>query len=193
MAARALRTPTTVAVLGLLAERPRHVYDMRVTMRERGHDRVLEIKSASLYDALRRLAAAGTVEAAETIRDSARPERTVYRITETGTRQLLQWLRELLGDPAHGRTAFTGALMFMYALPHTEVADLLDGRADLLDQEIAAMDTAAQAARSHGLPPIFLSEDSYTQTLRRAECDWLRAFAGDLRTRRLTWPERTLP
>ncbi|MFJ9843338.1 PadR family transcriptional regulator [Kitasatospora sp. NPDC101155] len=193
MAARALRTPTTTAVLGLLAESPRHVYDMRVTMRERGHDRVLEIKSASLYDALRRLAAAGMVETAETIRDSARPERTVYRITHTGTQQLLQWLRELLSDPARGRIAFTGALMCMYALPQEEVADLLDGRADRLDEEIAATDATTRTARSQGLPLVFLSEDSYTQALRRAERDWSRAFADDLRTRRLTWPERTFP
>ncbi|GAA3217189.1 PadR family transcriptional regulator [Nonomuraea helvata] len=192
MPARVLRTPMTIAVLGLLAERPRHTYDMRVAMRERGHDRMLEIKNASLYDALRRLASAGLVEAGATIRDSARPERTVYHLTSAGEQRLLEWLREVLGDPAHDRTAFMSALMFMYALPRTEVADLVMRRARLLQEEIDASEAAIGAAKARGVEAVFLSEDAYAQALRRSECDWLLAFADDLREQRLTWPERTL-
>ncbi|MEC3917533.1 PadR family transcriptional regulator [Nocardia sp. CDC160] len=187
MAPRLLRTPVTLAVLGLLAEKPRHGYEMRTVMRERGHDAVLKLKNASMYDAVRRLTAAGLIEAGEAAREGNRPERTVYRITESGLRTLAQWLRELLGDPAHDQAAFTTALLFMFALPESEVIDLVTQRAQRIAEQIDAVDAAVAAVGE--VPAIFLTDQTYGQTLRRAEHEWLVTFADDLRTGRLVWPK----
>ncbi|WP_460724545.1 PadR family transcriptional regulator [Nocardia heshunensis] len=182
-----LRTPVTLAVLGLLAEQPRHGYEMRAVMRERGHDAVLKLKNASMYDALPRLAAAGLIEAGAAARDGNRPERTVYRITRSGLDALTQWLRELMSDPVHDHAAFTTALLFMFALPEPEVIDLVTLRAQRIDGRITAIDAAVAAAGD--VPAIFLTDQTYGQTLRRAERDWLVTFADDLRTGRLIWPK----
>ncbi|WP_051178523.1 PadR family transcriptional regulator [Nocardia concava] len=187
MAPRLLRTPVTLAVLGLLAEKPRHGYEMRAVMRERGHDAVLKLKNASMYDALPRLAAAGLIEAGAAAREGNRPERTVYRITAAGLHTLAEWLRELLSDPVHDHAAFTTALLFMFALPEAEVIDLVTRRAQRIDAQIDAVDAAVAAAGD--VPPIFLTDQTYGQTLRRAERDWLVNFADDLRTGRLVWPK----
>ncbi|MVU82437.1 PadR family transcriptional regulator [Nocardia sp. ET3-3] len=187
MPPRSLRTPVTLAVLGLLAEKPRHVYEMRMVMRERGHDEVLKLKNASMYDALPRLLDAGLIEVEAAAREGNRPERTVYRSTAEGRRRLAEWLRELLSDPVHDQAAFTAALGFMFALPRAEVAELVSERARRIDARVTAVDDAIAAAGA--VPAIFLTDQTYGQTLRRAERDWLLEFADDLRTGRLRWPK----
>ncbi|MEU6189162.1 PadR family transcriptional regulator [Nocardia sp. NPDC047038] len=186
MPSRPLRSPVALAALGLLAEHPRHVYDMRKVMRERGYEQALGLKNATLYDALPRLAGAGLIEHAGTVRDSSRPERVVYRITDSGVATLLDWLREWLGSADHDHNAFTVALAFMFALPKDEVAELVSRRAQQLDAQLAEVEAGLAAAPA--VPPIFLTDHTYRQTLRRAERDWLLTFADDLRGERLSWP-----
>ncbi|WP_214409237.1 PadR family transcriptional regulator [Sphaerisporangium fuscum] len=188
MPARLLRTPVTVVVLGLLAERARHVYDMRREMRERGHDRTLKIKNASFYDALPRLVGAGLITEGETVREGARPERTVYRITEKGGSRLRDWLRELLDGPEDDTTGFMVALMFMFALPRTEVIALLERRAERMEQQVDETGQALDAAARSGVAPVFLADHAFPQALRRAELDWLRAFTVRLRDPATYWP-----
>ncbi|MEU6831698.1 PadR family transcriptional regulator [Nocardia beijingensis] len=187
MPPRSLRSPVTLAVLGLLAEKPRHAYDMRRVIRERGHERALGLKNATLYDVLPRLVDAGSIERADTVRDSNRPERVVYRITDSGVVTLLDWLREWLSSADHDHNAFTVALAFMFALPKHEVADLVSRRAQQLDAQLAEVEAGLAAASS--VPPIFLTDHTYRQALRRAERDWLRTFAEELRSDRLSWPD----
>ncbi|MFI9064194.1 PadR family transcriptional regulator [Streptomyces sp. NPDC053429] len=178
----------TVAVLGLLAERARHVYDMRLEMRERGHDHTLKIKNASFYDVLPRLVGAGLITEGETVRDGGRPERTVYHITQTGSARLRDWLRELLAGPEGDTSGFTVALMFMFALPRTEVIALLERRAEQMEQHVDEMDEALNAAARNGVGPVFLADHAFPLALRRAELDWLRAFTTRLRDPATHWP-----
>ncbi|MER6949719.1 PadR family transcriptional regulator [Nonomuraea sp. NPDC000554] len=188
MPVRPLRTPMTVAVLGLLAERARHVYDMRMEMRERGHDRTLKIKNASFYDTLPRLLNAGLIVEGETVREGTRPERTLYRITEAGGSRLRDWLRELLDSPEDDASGFMVALMFMFALPRAEVIVLLERRAERLEQHVNETGHALNAAARDGVAPVFLADHAFPQALRRAELDWLRAFTIQLRDPATHWP-----
>ncbi|NUW34722.1 PadR family transcriptional regulator [Nonomuraea sp. SMC257] len=193
MTPRPLRTPMTVAVLGLLAERARHVYDMRLEMRERGHDRTLKIKNASFYDVLPRLVGAGLVTQGETVREGARPERTVYHITVAGRARLRDWLRELFDGPEGDTSGFTVALMFMFALPRTEVIALLERRAERTERHVGETGQALDAAARNGVGPVFLADHAFPLALRRAELDWLRAFAAQLRDPATTWPDPESP
>ncbi|MTE12114.1 PadR family transcriptional regulator [Nocardia aurantiaca] len=186
MPPRPLFRPPTLAVLGLLAESPRHPYEMRALLRERGLDRTLGLKHATLYDLVPRLTAAGLVEQDDPARAGNRPERTVYRITRDGITALKTWLRELLSDPAHDPPAFAAALSFMFALPRSEVAELVSRRAERIDATIEEVEAGLVAAPD--VAPVFLVDHTYAQALRRAERDWLLAFATDLRQGTLTWP-----
>lgn len=188
MPPRTLRSTLNLTVLGLLAEKPRHVYDLRVTMRERGHDRTVKLKHATLYDTVGRLAKAGLVEAGDPIRDSALPERTEYRLTVAGAERLATWVRELLTEPTGDPSDLVTALNFMFVLPRDEVVGLLEQRTATLGATVAADAERLTAAMQGGIPEVFLSEHDYTQALRRAEHAWLIAFTGNLRTGRLTWP-----
>jgi DNA-binding PadR family transcriptional regulator len=186
MPPRPLLGPPALVVLGLLAEQARHPYEMKAVLRERGLDRTLGLKHATLYDLLPRLTAAGLVERDDPARAGNRPERTVYRITRAGATTLRTWLREVLADPAHDAIAFSAALGFMFALSRGEVAELVSRRATSIDTLLAEVESGLAEAR--GVPPVVLTDHTYAQALRRAERDWLRTFAADLRQGRLSWP-----
>src|SRR5438067_2583837 len=86
-----------LAVLSVVLERPMHPYEMAAVLKERGKDADLPIKWGSLYTVVANLEKHGFVEAVETVKEGARPERTVYRITPAGREEFEDWVRELVG------------------------------------------------------------------------------------------------
>jgi DNA-binding PadR family transcriptional regulator len=177
-----------LAVLELVAEAPMHPYEMKQKMHERGIDRAIPLKGASVYDTVERLAKAGFIEPIETSREGRRPERTIYRLTEGGADELESWLRQLLEEPSQEFPRFGAALMFIGALRRKDEAiKVLERRAAALDAQIAAADTVVRAVPAE-VPRLFLIEDEYVQAIRRAELDWLRRTVAELRAGTLEWP-----
>ena len=76
--ARKVSNPLALAVLALLMERSTHPYDMGRTLRERGKEESIKLNYGSLYSVLEQLLRAGFVAIRETLRETARPERTIY-------------------------------------------------------------------------------------------------------------------
>ena len=186
---RAPRTTLALAVLELLGEAPMHPYEMKQRMRERGHDRAIPIKAASIYDTVERLAAAGFVEPVETNREGRRPERTIYRLTEAGSDELQSWLHELLEEPSREYPRFAAALMFLAAIKSKDEAiRVLDRRAGAFEVQIAASEALIRAAPSD-LPRLFVIEEEYAQAMRKAELEWLRRTIGELKDGTLEWPQ----
>ena len=70
-----------------------HPYEMQRLIRQRKKDDFLELKRGSLYNNIERLKLAGLIEPVETTREGRRPERTIYRLTREGQRELITWLR----------------------------------------------------------------------------------------------------
>lgn len=197
------KTPLALAVLNLLNERRMHPYEMKALMRERGHERAIRLKDASLYDTVERLAARGFIEAVEVSREGRRPERTVYAITEAGRDELLVWLQELTSVPSPEYPRFAAALMFIYALGKEGAIAALAQRAALLEGEIAKMDAYQRAVHAHfaeaypratgaeaaEFPRIFSIEEEYAQAMRKAELAWLRQTIAELQDGILEWPK----
>src|SRR5688500_4346968 len=99
MQRRKVNNPLALAVLALLAEHPRHPYDMGRILRERHKEESIKLNYGSLYMVVGQLVKFGFVRAEETVRDAARPERTVYALTDTGHVELYDWLKELIATP----------------------------------------------------------------------------------------------
>ena len=178
-----------LTVLCLLRERPRHPYEMQRLIRQRRNDTFLDLKRGSLYHAIARLQRGGLIEAVETQREGRRPERTVYKLTEAGEREVLGWLRDLLAKPGQVSTPFFAALSFLAHLRPEDVLAQLGARADRLEAEIAGTDAALREIMPK-IGRLVLVEVEYTQAMRRAELEWVRALSEDIRTGRLPW---TLP
>jgi DNA-binding PadR family transcriptional regulator len=95
-----------LAVLATVIQRPMHRYEVASVMRARVKDRDMGIKWGSLYTVVQNLEKNGFVEPVDVTRQGARPERTVYRITEAGRRELVEWTRELIAEPEAEHTRF---------------------------------------------------------------------------------------
>src|SRR5205823_3703729 len=174
------RTPLALAVMNLLMERPMHPYEMKSTMKERGHDQVIRLKGGSIYDTVERLEVGGFIKSQETSREGRRPERRVYAITEAGRDEITGWLAELLTQPVSEYPQFAAALAFMAALDKDQVARLLKTRIALLDGQIAGADKQLKNFLEMGLPRLFLVEGEYAVAMKRAELEWVRCLVDDI-------------
>ncbi|MEV7554182.1 PadR family transcriptional regulator [Amycolatopsis sp. NPDC089917] len=168
-----------LAILSTLNERPAHPYEMASILKSRGKDRDMGIKWGSFYTVVGNLRKHGFIEAAESGRDGARPERTVYRITDAGRDEMLDWLRELLGELAPEEPTFVAGLSVMGWLGPDEVIALLRTRLAALEEEIAA-EREGLARLIEEVPRLVLLESEYHLAIRTAEAEWVRSILGEL-------------
>ena len=147
--------PLALAVLTCFLERPMHPYEVAQTLRARAKHESIRLNYGSLYGVVEALERRGLIRARETVRAGRRPERTIYEITDTGLREMTDWLSELLAAPVKEYLQFEAALSLLPALPPEEAVAALDQRRRTLEVEIATLDGAIAAAQSHGMPRLF--------------------------------------
>ena len=96
MPARGALTPTSFAILGLLAIRPWTTYELASQM-DRTLNRFWPRARSKLYEEPKKLVASGLAEA--TVGAHGRRPRTVYSITPPGREALAAWLTSESADP----------------------------------------------------------------------------------------------
>ena len=164
-----------LSLLTLLTERPMYPYEMASMLRQRGKDNSIKINWGSFYTVVQNLEKNGFIEAVEVAREGRQPERTTYRITDTGRAELKDWLRELLSVPDQEHSSFEAALGEAAVLPPDELIDLLQ-------QRLAALEVANDRLQGEletlvtQLPRLFLIETEYYLAQRRAEEEWVRGL-----------------
>jgi DNA-binding PadR family transcriptional regulator len=168
-----------LALLSLLAQQPMYPYEMAQTLKVRGKDKSIKINWGSLYTVVQNLEKYGFIEVASTDREGRQPERTTYRITETGRAELMDWLRELLGVPDEMPTPFEAALSEATLLHPAEFVRLLTQRLAALD-EGNARNEADLATWAKQLPRLLLIEAEYQLAMRLAEANWVRELLAEI-------------
>nr|WP_280504588.1 PadR family transcriptional regulator [Nocardia farcinica] len=168
-----------LAVLSVIVERPMHRYEIASTLRSRGKDRDMDIKWGSLYTVVRNMTKAGFLEEIGSEREGARPERVIYRITEAGRAELVDWTKELLSQPRSERNAFTAGLSVVAMLSPEEVIELLDARITALEAIIAGV-RAELESLAGTLPRLFVIETEYGLAMLEAETAWARGWRAEL-------------
>ena len=184
------RDPLILTILAMLAEKPRHPYEIQRLIRERRKDFARSTQRA-LYHAIDRLVAAGLILPAEISREGNRPERTVYQITDEGIESLMEWLGELLAQPLPDYPLFTVAVSFLAILPMEAAFRSLHARAVELEGELAGIEARLQTL-GQSLHRLVLLELEYVRALRQGELEWVRGLIQDIRDGRLTWDAETL-
>jgi DNA-binding PadR family transcriptional regulator len=162
-------------LLTLLTERPMYPYEMASKLRERGKDNSIKINWGSFYTVVQNLEKYGFIEAVEVAREGRQPERTTYRITDEGRRELSDWMRELLSVPEREYTSFEAALGDCAILPPDELIDLLRQRLAALEKANGRFQAELETLRGQ-IPRLFLIESEYYLTLRQAEEEWVRGL-----------------
>jgi DNA-binding PadR family transcriptional regulator len=167
-----------LGVLSTVLQRPMHPYEMASFLRARGKEDDLEIKWGSLYTVVRNLAKHGFIEVAESTREGARPERTVYRITDAGRAELVDWVRELVADPQPEHPKFKAGLSVLSVLTPDEAATLLRQRLDAIERSTEAL---RESLARHGkdVPRLFLIEGEYELAIHAAEAAWVGSLLDE--------------
>lgn len=170
-----------LAVLAELTQRPMHRYELASVLRAHGKERDMDVKLSSLYTVVQNLAKHGLLEVVGTSRQGQRPERTTYRITEAGRREMTEWTRALISEPQSEHPSFTAGLSIMVVLPPEDVIALLHIRLTRLEETIAAR-RAELAEMRRDVPRLFLTEDEYALAMLEAEAAWVRSLWNELAT-----------
>ena len=180
MARRKVGNPLALAVLGCLSERPMHPYEMATTMRARHKDESIKLNYGSLYTVVEALVRHRLIEAHETVREGRRPERTVYRITDAGSHELVDWLGELVSTPAKEYLRFEAGLSLLPVLSPSEATSLLAIRCQHLEVDLAQRRTVRDLIEEQGVPRLFVVEYEYTTALLEAELAWTRSLVTEI-------------
>lgn len=178
MATRKVANLLALAVLATVVQRPMHPYEIASLLRTRGKDDDMEIKWGSLYTVVRNLAKHGFIEVVDSRREGARPERTIYRITESGHAELRDWTRELVATPQPEHPRFKAGLSVLAALTPDEAVAALREREAGLARAIAVR--RASLAEHADVPRLFLVETEYELAVREAELAWVRGLLAEL-------------
>lgn len=124
------------AILGLLAQKPRHGYELRAAFAAVvGGDENWEVKPAQIYTTLDRLEEAGLVERSSDLGEGDEPSRRVYAVTGPGREALAEWFASGVA-PEHQRDEFFVKLMIGLAGGEADPARILQTQRAHLFQEL---------------------------------------------------------
>ena len=157
-----------IVLLSLLAERPRHGYDLDRVIEQRGYRQWTSLAFSSVYYLLKRLSERGLLEPDQ----SSQGRRTVFRVTEAGRRELRQAAGERVLAPAPPSAGVLPALNAYSRLDDPALAALLARRAEALLgrlDELRAL--RAQVDEEHALA-IF----DYEILRQEADLAWTRSL-----------------
>lgn len=170
-----------VVVLGLLAEEPLYGYGVLGRFRARSMGFWTEVGRASVYQALRRMEADGSITG-KAQEGTEGPDRRVFRITRTGRERLHAGLTERVDDLSPYETDAGLAMGFAHLLPVTEGRRAVDARElgvrDLLDA-IRTERARTSADRGPGRTVANGMLDRQ-EALAKAELAWLGRFRAQL-------------
>ena len=160
------------AILGLLAQKPRHGYELRAAFESVvGGDANWEVKPAQIYTTLERLEEAGLVERISDLGEGEEPARRVYGVTKAGEAVLDEWFANGV-TPDHQRDEFFVKLMIGLAGGEADPARIIQiQRASLYQELHAATELRDAYDPQTGMAQILLMDKSIMHL--EADLRWL--------------------
>ena len=172
MSERAL-LPGEYAVLGMLALRPMHGYEMTCLLADEGLADVCPVEQSTLYTYLRNIEARGLVTWTEE-RVGLRPPRKTFALTEEGRSLIDHWLRTPVERMREVRLEFLLKLFFLEQLDVPAHRELLRTQVQVCEEYLAHVDARPQPNRFAAL--VIQSKRSAAE----ATLGWLKAYAYEL-------------
>jgi DNA-binding PadR family transcriptional regulator len=180
-------SPLALSILELLHERPMHPYELAATMRSRHHDEFIRLNFGSLYHTVDTLQRYGWIVPSEREKEGGRPERTIYRLTDSGKKVLLQVVGEIVAQPRREYFHFSAGLMFMHHLEAAEAAERLELRAQHLQAVSTKLTHIHDELLGSGHKRLSLIELEHKIALIDAERAWVRKIAKEITDGKLEW------
>ena len=164
---------TKLVLLGILFSRkkPMHGYEIKRQLEEWAVGEYARISYGSIYYNLEKMEKEGLV-ASRSIKNSRRPERRLYTITEKGKKELMKLLRKNYFETERPYYAFDVGVCLMPLMPREEVLKALAKRIQVAKRYIKEL--LEEKAELKGKVPFFVLAiiDHYLLHLH-AEKKWL--------------------
>lgn len=123
------------ALLGLLAQKPRHGYELHAALQAVvGGEENWDVKRAQIYTTLARLEESGLI-AQESIEQDGGPEKRIYAITPPGLAELESWFISSV-EPEHQRDEFFLKLMISLVVEQINPYQVIQRQRAKLYQEL---------------------------------------------------------
>lgn len=171
-------TNAEFAVLSLIAEAPRHGYDIEQTIEARGMREWTEVGFSSIYYLLKKLEKAGLIEGQTEQPAGPGPARKVYRITPAGRETCRLTTAELLASTHRSDTPFQLGLANFPALTPAEALTALNAHRAGLEERLAHVRNRREAQRP--LPYFVDAMFDYSLALIEAEKTWIEKFIREV-------------
>ncbi len=168
-------TNAELAILSLVAEKPRHGYDIEQVIEARGMREWTEIGFSSIYYLLNKSEDRGWV--LSTLGESSKgPVRKLYALTQTGWALLRTELLQRLSNPIPKSGEFDLALAFMSILPPKQVTDALAKHQQSLEDGLMRVNQQWERSGKGHLPENV--EILFAHSLHRiqSELDWVKTL-----------------
>lgn len=130
-------TPAELLLLGLLAEQPRHGYDLDAVIRERGARQWTHLGFSSIYYVLNRLEERGLVTSEK--EDEQQKARRTFSLTDAGWTVCIEGTRDLLEDVVPLHSPVLVGIANSSLLPPDEVEAALGSRRHVITMRLDAL------------------------------------------------------
>lgn len=168
-------TNSELVLLSLIAEQPRHGYELEKVIEERGMRNWTDIAFSSIYFLLNKLVREGLAFSRSKPAEGRGPAKKVYAATAAGVAALRKGVRDCLADPEPGSKAFMVGLSCLPLLPQQEALGSLTLRQKHLRDRLVELQQHP-ALTTPGFPPHVKAMFTYSLPLLQAELDWLEGF-----------------
>jgi DNA-binding PadR family transcriptional regulator len=170
-------TNAELAILSLVAEKPRHGYEIEQVIEGRGMREWTEVGFSSIYYLLKKLERKGLIEGR--LEEAERgPARKVFYITQTGITARKAALLEALSVPWRGYPPLMLGIGNLPAIPLDEAIAALQKYRDELAARMAGVRATWESQRP--LPYFVDALFDYSIVLGTAELEWIEKFIKQL-------------
>lgn len=166
------------AILGLLAQQPRHGYDLHASFEALvGGSAVWDVKPAQIYTTLSRLEESGLIAHSVT-RRAGGPDQHVYEITPAGRKDLDRWYASGV-HPGHQRDEVYLKVVLAVADAEADAHAVVREQRTTLYRDLHELTTRRNDMdRAHGLPQAMLLDKAIMHI--EADVRWLEMVESRL-------------
>jgi DNA-binding PadR family transcriptional regulator len=115
-------------ILGLLMEGEKHPYEIQQLIKQREMQRYIKFQKGSLYYSVNQLEKDKFVEVVSVVRETNRPDKTIYRITEMGKAEFYRLFAKQFSTYDTFYNPLYAAFAFIKYLDNNELIDILKKR-----------------------------------------------------------------
>ncbi len=166
-------TNAELVILSLVAEMPRHGYEIEQTIEARGMRQWTEIGFSSIYYLLKKLEKEGLVESELIPTEGRGKARRIYTATESGRASLLASTLEALSQPQQCHPAILLGLGNLPIVPADQAQTALESYRAELEEKQAQIFAQVEAQRP--LPAHVELLFDYSLQMLAAEKKWVEA------------------